>query len=142
MNIHYDGNFTYIVEQGLCYMGGGVKYCNWLDPDEMSLVVIDSYLSDVGYLDKLEVTSLDAYRRKNGYSYYWKMDGKKKEEGLTKLISDNEVVDMGVKVVNGKKYVDVYLINDVQYTKSVVQFEEPVHIIEKEASCEKASSYG
>ncbi|CAN0905231.1 hypothetical protein LINGRAHAP2_LOCUS23549, partial [Linum grandiflorum] len=48
--------------------------------------------------DKLEVASLDSYKRKNGYFYFWKMDGKRMEEGLTKLISDNEVVDMGVKV--------------------------------------------
>ncbi|CAN1145113.1 hypothetical protein LINPERHAP2_LOCUS14515 [Linum perenne] len=77
---------------------------NCLDPDEMSLVVIDSYLVDAGYLDKLQVTSLDAYRRKNGRYYYWKLEEKQLKSGLKKLTSDEDVLSMVRKIMHTKFY--------------------------------------
>ncbi|CAN1262208.1 hypothetical protein LINPERPRIM_LOCUS11189 [Linum perenne] len=98
---------------------------NCLDPDEMSLVVIDSYLVDAGYLDKLQVTSLDAYRRKNGCYYYWKLEEKQLKSGLKKLTSDEDVLSMGTEVVSS--VVDVYLIKDANYDEVLMQCQVAEH---------------
>ncbi|CAN1801278.1 hypothetical protein LINPERHAP1_LOCUS22897 [Linum perenne] len=120
MKIHYAGQFSFIVGEGLGYFGGEVMWCSCLDPEEMSLVVIDSYLADDGYVEKLQVTSLDAYRRKNGYFYYWKLEEKQLKDGLKKLTSDKDVLDMGAEVVMVGSVVDVYLSTDASYEEALM----------------------
>ncbi|CAN1177164.1 hypothetical protein LINPERHAP2_LOCUS32937 [Linum perenne] len=120
MKIHYDGQFSFIVGEGLGYFGGEVLWCNCLDPEEMSLVVIDSYLVDAGYIEKLQVTRLDAYRRKNGYFYYWKLEKKQLKGGLKKLTSDQDVLDMGASILMVGQVVDVYLSTEASYEEAVM----------------------
>ncbi|CAN1179225.1 hypothetical protein LINPERHAP2_LOCUS34083 [Linum perenne] len=127
MKIHYGGEFSFIAGKSLGYFGGEVMWGNCLDPDEMSLVVIDSYLVDAGYLDKLQVTSLDAYRRKNGYYYYWKLEEKQLKSGLKKLTSDEDVLSMGTEVVSSGQVVDVYLIRDANYDEVLMQCQVAEH---------------
>ncbi|CAN1158033.1 hypothetical protein LINPERHAP2_LOCUS21906 [Linum perenne] len=95
-------------------------WCNCLDPEEISLVVIDSYLVDAGYVEKLQVTSLDAYRRKNGYFYYWKLEEKQLKGGLKKLTSDQDVLDMGASIPMVGQVVDVYLSTEASYEEAVM----------------------
>ncbi|CAN1753129.1 hypothetical protein LINPERHAP1_LOCUS5032 [Linum perenne] len=130
MKIHYDGQFSFIVGEGLGYFGGEVMWCNCLDPEEMSLVVIDSYLVDAGYIEKLQVTRLDAYRRKNGYFYYWKLEKKQLKGGLKKLTSDQDVLDMGASILMVGQVVDVYLSTEASYEEAVMHCDN-VHITDQ-----------
>ncbi|CAN1787426.1 hypothetical protein LINPERHAP1_LOCUS17647 [Linum perenne] len=145
MKIHYDGQFSFIAGEDLGYFGGEVMWCNCLDPEEMSLVVIDSYLVDVGYVEKLQVTSLDANRRKNGYFYYWKLEEKQLKGGLKKLTLDKDVLDTGVEVVRVGHVVDVYLSTDAisdEETINIGGFHVEGFTIDTEVTKNAYSDYG
>ncbi|CAN1798457.1 hypothetical protein LINPERHAP1_LOCUS21717 [Linum perenne] len=68
----------------------------------------------------------DAYRRKNGYFYYWKLEGKQLKGRLKKLTSDQDVLDMGASILMVGQVVDVYLSTEASYEEALMH----CHVLE------------
>ncbi|CAI0445091.1 unnamed protein product [Linum tenue] len=85
--MHYDGHVDSPNENG-CYVGGKVKYWDYVDLDCLSILELDGPLTDVGYLLQVETKDIKEFRILNGYSYYYKVDAHNMKEGLVELKSD------------------------------------------------------
>ncbi|CAL1387505.1 unnamed protein product [Linum trigynum] len=107
---------VYIVDKDLCYFGGELKYLDWIDPDCLSLMELDGYLVDFGYIESVRL--MEEYRTVHGWTYYWRIPGEQLKEGLHELTCDKDILDMATKVIQDTKFVEVYLINKEELSKA------------------------
>ncbi|CAL1387504.1 unnamed protein product [Linum trigynum] len=116
IELHYKGEMVYIVDKDLCYFGGELKYLDWIDPDCLSLMELDGYLVDFGYIESVRL--MEEYRTVHGWTYYWRIPGEQLKEGLHELTCDKDILDMATKVIQDTKFVEVYLINKEELSKA------------------------
>ncbi|CAI0459387.1 unnamed protein product [Linum tenue] len=76
------------------YIGGKVHHWDWVDPDLMSLLELDGFLTDVGYQEQVKTKNIEEFRVKNNYSYYYRKEGMNMKEGLVELKSDQDLLSM------------------------------------------------
>ncbi|CAI0447289.1 unnamed protein product [Linum tenue] len=107
---------VYIVDEDLCYFGGELKYLDWIDPNCLSLMELDGYLVDFGYIESVRL--MEEYRTIHGWTYYWRIPGEQLKEGLHELTCDKDILDMATKVIQDTKFVEVYLINKEELSKA------------------------
>ncbi|CAN0918217.1 LRR receptor-like serine/threonine-protein kinase FLS2 [Linum grandiflorum] len=115
MNLHYNRKIIYNGDGKLVYVVGKVIYWDWIDPNAFFLCDIDCFLESSNYFKELGFSTLEEFRNAKGFSYFWKVDGKRVEEQYVQLRSNANVLDMGLKVVNEKKVADVYLIEKEEF---------------------------
>ncbi|CAI0559397.1 unnamed protein product [Linum tenue] len=92
------------------YIGGKVHHWDWVDPDLMSLLELDGFLTDVGYQEQVKTKNIEEFRVKNNYSYYYRKEGMNMKEGLVELKSNKDLLSMCKMVIEGRKFIELYLI--------------------------------
>ncbi|CAN1796960.1 hypothetical protein LINPERHAP1_LOCUS21090 [Linum perenne] len=106
------------MNDGFYYVGGEVKFCDWVDPDHMSLFELDSLLIDMEFLANTGHTSMEEFRKCNGYSYYKRKHELPLREGLVELGEDQDVLDMALDACSKESNCEVYPIKREELNKA------------------------
>ncbi|CAN1159641.1 hypothetical protein LINPERPRIM_LOCUS22180 [Linum perenne] len=123
--MHYEGNLTYLINGELHYLGGEVRFWDWVDPDFISLFDIDSFLVDVGFTKQHRIASMEEHRTTTSLAYYWHNEKASLKDGLVEMKSDLDVYNLAADVVKGIKYVKLYLLHFEDVNVAMTQPQQP-----------------